>query len=144
MMDTNPEYIKMCEKAEEIQQAWKPRQRDCFLNPSLGSMELNGVLIYIPLFYGDTVAFSEDSQCREESIWLPRQDQLQEMLADYDGIPILSVEWVTRVAELLNSNDIPEGQTSMEQLWLAFVMKEKYSKIWNGKEWVLAKEGGKE
>jgi hypothetical protein len=25
---------------------------------------------------------------------------------------------------------------SYEQYWLAFVMKEKYLKIWNGKEWV--------
>ena len=28
---------------------------------------------------------------------------------------------------------------SMEQLWLAFVMKEKYSKQWNGKEWITIK-----
>ena len=27
--------------------------------------------------------------------------------------------------------------SSMEQLWLAFVMSEKYNKIWNGKEWDL-------
>ena len=25
---------------------------------------------------------------------------------------------------------------SMEQLWLAFVMKELYSKVWNGEDWV--------
>ena len=24
---------------------------------------------------------------------------------------------------------------SMEQLWLAFVMKDKYDKTWDGKEW---------
>ena len=24
---------------------------------------------------------------------------------------------------------------SMEQLWLAFVMKKKYGKVWNGEEW---------
>ena len=29
---------------------------------------------------------------------------------------------------------------SMEQLWLAFVMKEKYNKIWNGEKW---NRGGK-
>jgi len=26
--------------------------------------------------------------------------------------------------------------TSMEQLWLAFVMNEKYNKVWNGKDWM--------
>jgi hypothetical protein len=25
---------------------------------------------------------------------------------------------------------------SWEQLWLAFVMKEKYNKVWNGEDWV--------
>jgi len=24
---------------------------------------------------------------------------------------------------------------SMEQLWLAFVMKEKFDKVWNGEDW---------
>jgi hypothetical protein len=28
---------------------------------------------------------------------------------------------------------------SMEQLWLAFVLKEKYGKVWSGTDWV--KEG---
>jgi len=28
--------------------------------------------------------------------------------------------------------------TSMEQLWLAFVMKEKYGKVWNGEDWEVA------
>jgi len=28
---------------------------------------------------------------------------------------------------------------SMEQLWLAFVMKEKYNKIWNGENWIKEK-----
>ena len=26
--------------------------------------------------------------------------------------------------------------TSMEQLWLAFIMREKYQKVWSGTEWV--------
>ena len=29
--------------------------------------------------------------------------------------------------------------SSFEQLWLVFVMKEKYGKTWNGQDWV--KEG---
>jgi hypothetical protein len=27
-------------------------------------------------------------------------------------------------------------EASPEQLWLAFVMKEKYNKVWNGEDWV--------
>lgn len=37
-----------------------------------------------------------------------------------------------------NLNILLEQFTSMEQLWLAFVMKEKYNKTWDGNEW---KEG---
>jgi len=29
-MDTSPEYVKMCEKAEEIQKLWKPIEGDLF------------------------------------------------------------------------------------------------------------------
>ena len=63
-------------------------------------------------------------------VWLPRQDQLQEMVAQDGNLPVWKVEewfhnWIPRGAR-------PE---SFEQLWLAFVMKEKYDKVWDGK-WV--------
>ena len=35
-------------------------------------------------------------------------------------------------------DDKREKVVSMEQLWLAFVMKEKYNKVWNGEEWIKA------
>lgn len=28
-----------------------------------------------------------------------------------------------------------EGKVSWEMIWLAYVMKKKYNKIWNGKDW---------
>jgi len=33
-------------------------------------------------------------------------------------------------------NFYSEQFTSMEQLWLAFVMKEKYGKVWDRKDWI--------
>ena len=33
-----------------------------------------------------------------------------------------------------------ENLYSMEQLWLMFVMKEKYNKEWNGKDWEAKSE----
>lgn len=67
-------------------------------------------------------------------IWLPRQDQLQEMVEkeDIGGLVWRFTQWwnVQRVGK--------SCRLSFEQLWLAYVMKEKYNKVWNDKEWVIA------
>ena len=64
-------------------------------------------------------------------IWLPRQDQLQEM-----------VKWTTPFYHMLIELSVFYRDTagigelsSWEQLWLAFVMKEKHGKVWAGTEW---------
>ena len=79
-MDTSEEYIKMCQKATEVQ-----------------------------------ALCEADVEIESPSIWLPRQDQLQGM-----------VEYTVGVNKF----------NSMEQLWLAFVMSEKYNKKWDGKDWI--------
>lgn len=87
-MDTSKKYLKMCEKAVEIQQ--------------LQSTSI---------------------------IWMPRQDELQDMV------------WLgTATSIYYQLRHITEFQMkyscqTMEQLWLAFVMKEKYNKTWNGEDW---------
>ena len=30
----------------------------------------------------------------------------------------------------------PGEKWTQEQLWLAFIMKEKYNKVWNGEDWI--------
>jgi len=66
-------------------------------------------------------------------VWLPRQDQLQNIISPY-------------LQELLDTICEKDGDigyqfmheydlNSMEQLWLAFVMKEKYKKTWDGEQW---------
>ena len=71
------------------------------------------------------------------TVWLPRQDQLQEMyrlkgetdlevLADFSLILLLSPSRGKYYWQF----------TSMEQLWLAFVMKECYGKVWSGTDWI--------
>jgi hypothetical protein len=55
--------------------------------------------------------------------------------------------WVSQLFDLYHTttNVMQSNQgywgnfTSWEQLWLAFVMKEKSNKIWDGKQWI---EGG--
>jgi len=115
-MDTSKEYIKMCEKAEELN--YSPSGTD-----------------------GNWYYYSEENmiRCRNSyegdfgDVWLPRQDQLQEMISKDFG----NCKWYDVLESLINyyqSGDF-ELITSMEQLWLAFVMKEKYQKTWDGKEW---------
>jgi hypothetical protein len=172
-MDTTPEYIKMCEKAVEIRETWKPRDGDWF---SYGS-------VYLIANYqrGNVVAFAYDPEALKRSphmseyydhafrqfdggydwedkficyqhhgVWLPRQDQLQEMIEGHwsevlgrftywlDGPnSLVSIPTIKLLKERVDFVKRLERIDSMEQLWLAFVMKEKYGKIWNGEEWVI-------
>jgi len=72
---------------------------------------------------------------------LPRQDQLQEMIFPdpQDSINIQANRITNQFAlEDYNQSGCTATYyfTTWEQLWLAFVMKERYSKIWNGEEWI--------
>ncbi len=119
-MDCGSNYIKMCEKAEEIHSLRR-------YNLEVGdyAFEDNHIIII----------GSDRYQYRGKGIWLPRQDQLQEMVKD--GLAWLHVrfdEFVrSRKGEWL-SGEI-QDYDSFEQLWLAFVMREKFGKAWDGKEW---------
>ena len=129
-MDTNKTYIKMCEKAEEIQ-AIRP------LNPKQFTLHLGtqGIITRLASFY-----YVYNYKNREHKVWwLPRQDQLQDMVKR--GVKkFFPYNLLWRFYRAISSNakdNIYKPEfTSMEQLWLAFVMKEKYNKIWNGEEWI--------
>jgi hypothetical protein len=129
-MDTSKEYIKMCIKAVEIQRLWKSP-------PDLGLPDFVACCDH-----GLVCDIDEDREYRcdecpvypDNLCWLPRQDQLQEMIPG-------SV--VTVSAEILRMNSLNNSEWSkrfeihhMEKLWLAFVMHKKFSKIWNGEDWV--------
>ena len=150
-MDCSPEYIKMCEGAEEIQA----------LAPSL---EIGDVYVYLrPLegfswyhksrqwFYDnpndpltqpivckiDTDrdgGISHEYTDNIERIWLPRQDQLQEMLIGN------LAEQYQKLHNFVAGSPFPCLYFgSWEQLWLAFAMKEKFGKTWDGNEWITKK-----
>ncbi len=124
-MDVSETYIEMCEKAEEIQEL-SPWQHDDGHN-------FWHVFETLP----------------KNNVWLPRQDQLQEML----GLPmpelldklyteiwtedhgIMIPDW----AEVRDKRNRSTGKWlvySWEQLWLAFVMKEN-NKVWDGTDWIF-------
>ena len=148
-MDTSETYIKMCEKAAEIQVN--------IIKPTIITF-FDEREHRVPLRMGCDGSFF----WAEREVWLPRQDQLQGMassrptphsLAYTFGFfcePIrcyrLHGTWVdnedgggiAQERELTNQPELeyPERFTSMEQLWLAFVMEKRYSKHWNGDDWI--------
>ncbi len=132
-MDTSQRYIEMCRKAEEIQ--------------SSPLRKTNGSVVYHPqhgvrlLYWSDHHGSPPEYYLHSPTIFLPRQDQLQEMVRDkYISDPALLSFFnlfVERFAETFLS---PIHEKSMEELWLTFVMYERCKKIWNGQEWVKEEE----
>ena len=127
-MDTSETYIKMCERAEEIQKhIFDPEDTTkciCGGLETLGSFHL---------FY-DVFALKPT-----HTVWLPRQDQLQEMIPliveGQTGYPEVSAAVLNKFLTFQWNG----FYKSMEQLWLAFVMKEKCNKIWDGEAWIVGR-----
>jgi hypothetical protein len=127
-MDTSKEYILMCEKTKEIQ-----RQ---FPFECVGER---------PNFFFDTEleeifsAYTPAKVTQHISIWLPYQDQLQDMLKPCALSEIIQrfYSWFKRWE--LRSKLHEYTTATMEQLWLGFVMFELYHKMWNPdkQDWVV-------
>ncbi len=123
-MDKTKEYIKMCKEAKEIQDIYNMFHQKPYLISDLFSVS-NGTLITFSTQPRGLI----DKQY--EIVWLPRQDQLQEML-DCETYELLDM---CSESDGIMWQALHDYASSMEQLWLAFVMKEKYNKIWNGDIW---------
>ena len=164
-MDTSEQYIKMCRRANKLQQekykaGYLPGDYILYEDdiPILIGFDILGVERFThsgrssirlrvleppPVFnfnmeadYPVTIRVAELTVkvlCHYGiPIWLPRQDQLQGMVGrDWRYIFPKFIWWYTDV-DMRHLEII----SSMEQLWLAFVMKEKFGKTWNGEEWI--------
>ena len=127
-MDKSSTYIKMCESAKVIQKQWKPEFGDFFVSMSLGLTSPCQPIVSDlekKMSYLKTI----------KAVWLPRQDQLQEMV-----IENYATSWDLAIGfsnVLMGDNaSYFDNFDSMEKLWLAFVMLEKYKKKWKEGEWV--------
>ena len=136
-MDTSLEYIKMCRKAVDIHDRRPiPTER--------GVYTVSECCSTIEEYHANPYYIHKCSCCGEdiglnglEYVWLPRQDQLQEMIFEHAGYGLQSL-----CCALYEFSTSEEGHGftivgSMEQLQLGFLMKEQYSKKWNGSEWVF-------
>ena len=156
-MDTSKKYVKMCEHAIEVQGQHRKKEDDLFFHRSY----IKILASRLPGNHGcDTFLerhneYNYKSKIRPKEwndycIWLPRQDQLQDI---YWNERHSYIEKATDAEVLdlyfdslkecydLREEYIQEGYDydhlkTMEQLWLAFVMKENYNKIWNGEDWI--------
>ena len=141
-MDVSKEYIKMCQQAKEIQENVNFTSGDfvhCIKNGKTVVLYFNAVNGSPPWYYTDI----------ETSIFLPRQDQLQDMIytsrKDAEGYEYGLLDLWESFQEFMNS-DYPDDHfmnvinymDSFEQAWLLFIMLIKYNKIWNNQDWVSA------
>jgi hypothetical protein len=129
-MDVSKEFILMCDKAVEVQREWKPAEGDYYYDRRSANVFLN----YTFRSGKITVKYYE-------WFWLPRQDQLQGMIDLPTAIRKLNT-FINFCNTWENTDCFRYEKTkqryspSMEQLWLAFVMSERYGKIWNGTNWI--------
>jgi hypothetical protein len=116
-MDVSSEYVKMCEKAVEIQ-ALAPK----------------------PTILGGNFWHYPEGATGAPIVWLPRQDQLQAMVHPSDCTYAISYCLLDNFIHWYQARCYDELAMiySMEQLWLAFVYKQKYNKVWGGKEWITS------
>ena len=118
-MDQTPKYLEMCSKLPSEIKNLVPRDH-------YGCMG------------GDKSFFGYHKRLNG-LVWLPRQDQLQDMIT----IPKThqNKSDIMHKVDALNNwmhryKPLTYQFNSGEQLWLAFVMYAKYSKKWDGKEWI--------
>ena len=159
-MDTSETYIKMCEKAEEIQRLkvfevkhgssllledgdfiWEGSEAIVISDDSRSIHQYDQ---YRPKYSVSLAGFREgDGYETDTLVWLPTQAQLQAMLdkhlwrlnGDFFDWLFDSVEDGWHISE--NNTDFLH---SMEQFWLGFVMFELHQKVWNGEKWGIRRK----
>ena len=134
-MDKSTLYIRMCEKAVEIQEQFAHAD---------GSL-LAGKVYRTVFIWPFEIAFHSSGLVTEDYIWLPRQDQLQDIVRGGDNSTSIKEKITSFYQYCISERPIEPDKfgrmywyyTSMEQLWLAFVMDRKYSKYWDGSDWIV-------
>ncbi len=122
-MDITETYIKMSDHPL-IQGQWEPREGDVYIGKESR---------FFSIYAGACTDYINGID-----IWLPRQDQIQEMLGG-GGKCGCTVCLVTGLYHFMENN--LEGmfeagiEGTMELLWLAFYMHEKHNLKWEDGKW---------
>src|SRR4030067_1227944 len=134
-MDLTAEYIMMCKKLIGIL-PWNVEAGDFALNEGVWR---DGIIIVNKI--DDMPCPPGYYQAPEDywasTFWLPRQDQLQEMIKDnyeFRNGKSWQMNLIKPFCDFTYQFRTFEAY-SYEQLWLMFVMVLKFDKTWNGKDW---------
>ena len=150
-MDTSEIYIKMCD-CEEIQGQWKLDQGDYYFSSGdtadsgqKANREVRILTISKHVDYqnnalqGGFPCTEHGTGHKEEYIWLPRQDQIQEMIGKskwFSSVLDIFYIYITdNNQDYMNIYDVGYNKYSIEQVWLMLYMDEKHNKKWDGEEW---------
>jgi len=137
-------YEKMCSKAKEIQKLFKFEMGDWYIEDypeDTHHIVLDENIVSMSVI---------NTFIKKGVIWLPTQEQLWSMLPEIKD----KVHVVFRFNKFLSGKYLSKTQISQQvafvvlmnmpydydgmsisELLLCFIMKEKYNKIWNGKDW---------
>jgi hypothetical protein len=139
-MDTSEKYIRMCSLAKEIQCKWNYE---------------NGDYIYDTIDGDAGVWYWHHAKDTNDWVWLPRQDQLQELcikffirmmnMSEYDAFVRLLESyssWLKDVHNIIwNVGGEYKEVDSFEELMLSYAMEMIHGKKWDGENWVKALKG---
>lgn len=124
-------HILMCKQATELQMTKIPLWGFCkFIN---GDLFVKGSMDNI-FIYADNS--SENQPKTEGIIWLPTQEQIQQLLLNNSPAKIsptsllaLFAHWCIGSGECMVNSEEPH--TSITQMWLMYYMKDTHNKYWN-------------
>lgn len=144
-MDFTEQYLLMLKESQEIQSQWEPSLGDFYINyiNQIWTIEHIDFASYRGKI---KLTWRENWKETCKLIWIPKQDQLQQIYANSSSLDKAS-NWYIVVLDnfqdwVLNkeyqNDDYILQFTSLEQLWLAFVMLMVYDKVWNNetKKWI--------
>jgi hypothetical protein len=118
-MKVSDDYVRQCEKAKEIQGLWNPDVGDWVY--SYGNRSVEKVIGEVTMRY--------------TKVWLPGQEDLQAILRYETPLVMLQTfnDWLYTDSGYGCVNGARFH--SMQELWLAFVMWERFGKVWDGRDW---------
>jgi hypothetical protein len=147
MMDTSTEYLKMCDCPEIQQDGRKHVMGDLFWQPKIGELCIF-VLPRERVQYGGETPWYEpillsctdrhEHTLDHHAVFLPRQDQLQEMLGSSLCTDSPVTAWLDKLWPFYKAHHHEACWMTWEQFWLCFVMRVLHKKCWDGKGWVNA------
>lgn len=140
-MDHSNDYIRLCTRAGEVQALWFGRHGDFYATGD-GRIEclVEGCFPFGQIKQGYAVRYEKGALIRiAKCIWLPKLDQLMEM-AQTKGR-----RFEKTAQDFFDWHKRPYGNrgkspgkifTTLEQLWLGYLMQVKFDKFWCDERWM--------